>query len=106
MYFMMMTGQEFSYEKYNLMKSIDVFDIPVAELPMLNPDFKRYVRILENHSITSTSQMANAYLACELGPVNGLGRKFFITIRDFLNNQHKYNTLYNEIKEGGTQHES
>lgn len=106
MYFMMMTGQEFSYEKYNLMKSIDVFDIPVSELPILNPDFKRYVRILESNGIISTSQMANAYLACELGPVKGLGRKFFMTIRDFLNNQHKYKTLYNEIKEGGTHHES
>lgn len=101
MYYMMMTGQEFSYEKYNIMKSADVFDIPVPELPLLNPDFRRYVRILEENGIATTSQVARAYLACELGPVKGLGRKFFVTIRDFLNNQHKYRTLYQELKKGG-----
>ena len=105
MYYMMMTDKPFSYENFNLMKSIDVFDIPVSELPLLNPDFKRYVRILEGNGIYTTSQMANAYLSCELGPVNGLGRKFFSTIRDFLNSQHKYKTLYNELKKGGTQNE-
>ncbi len=106
MYYMMLTGQDFSYDNYNLVKSIDVFDIPVSELPLLNPDFKRYVRILEDSGIHTTTQMATAYLSCELGTVKGLGRKFFITIRDFLNSQHKYRSLYNELKKGGNQNES
>lgn len=106
MYYMMMTGRDFSYDGYNLVKTIDVFDIPVSELSQLNPDFKRYVRILENNGIQTTSQMAVAYLACELDPVKGLGRKFFATIRDFLNNQHKYKTLYNELQKGGSNNES
>ena len=102
LYFMMRTAQEFSYENYNLVKSLDVFDIPVSDLPMLNPDFKRYIRILEDTGIHTTSQLATAYLACELGPIGGLGRKFFVTIRDFLNSQHKYKTLYTALKKGGT----
>jgi transposase len=102
MYYMMLTGQEFSYEKYSLVKSMDVFDIPVSELPSLNPDFKRYIRILEENGIHTTNDMAVKYLACELGSVKGLGRKFFITIKDFLNNQNKYKKLYNELRKGGS----
>ena len=81
------------------MKNIDVFDIPVADLPRLNSDFKRYVRILEDHGINTTRQMASAYLKCELGPIKGLGRKFFVTLRDFLNCNHKYRELYKQLHE-------
>ena len=106
LYYMMLTGQPFSYEKYNLVKSMNVIDIPLAKLPSLNPDFKRYVRPLEEKGILSTSQMASAYLACELGPVKGLGRKFFGLIKDFLMNQQKYRKLYSELQknEGGAIH--
>ena len=103
LYYMMLTGQPFSYEKYNLVKSMNVLDIPVAMLPKLNPDFKRYVHILEEKEIMTTSDLATAYLSCELGSVKGLGRKFFITIKDFLSNQQKYRKLYNEINKGGSE---
>ena len=97
LYYMMLTGQEFSYDSYNLVKDIDVFDIPVSDLPMLNPDFKRYIRILEDNGINTTKKMATAYLACELSAVHGLGRKFFATIRDYLDCQHKYMELYKQL---------
>ena len=99
LYYMMLTGQDFSYDNYSLMKSIEVFDIPVSELPSLNYDFRRYIHILEDHGILSTSQLASAYLRCELGSVRGLGRKFFVTLRDFFNCQHKYRQLYNKLHE-------
>ncbi len=106
LYFMMKTGNEFSYEKYSLMKNMEVFDIPVSELPSLNPDFKRYVRILEEHGVHTTSKMASEYLACTLGSINGLGRKFFATIKEFLENQSKYKKLYQQIHEkGGSENE-
>ena len=106
LYYMMLTGQPFSYEKYNLIKSMNVLDIPVATLPSLNPGFKRYVRPLEERGILSTSQMATAYLACELGSVKGLGRKFFALIKDFLTNQQKYRKIYSELQKskGGASH--
>lgn len=99
LYYMMLTGTEFSYDNYNLIKNIDVFDIPVSELASLNYDFKRYIHILEDHGILSTSQLASAYLRCELGPIKGPGRKFFVTLRDFFNCQHKYRQLYNKLHE-------
>ena len=101
LYYIMKSGSEFSYDNYNLIKSIGVFDIPVDELPSLNHDFKRYVRILKDHGIFTTNDMVSAYLSCELGSLYGLGRKFFSVIRDYLNNQHKYQKLYNELHKGG-----
>ena len=103
LYYMMLTGQPFSYEKYSLIKNMNVLDIPVSILPELNPDFKRYIRVLEEKEIMTTSDLATSYLSCELGSVKGLGKKFFITIKDFLSNQQKYRKLYNELNKGGAE---
>jgi len=97
MYHMMMSGQEFSYENYTIMKDAAIFNIPVDELPMLNPDFKRYIRILHDSEIHTTTDMITAYLSCSLGGVKGLGRKFFVTMRDYLSHQHKYQNEYKKL---------
>ena len=65
LYYMMKTGQPFSYEKYSLVKNIGTFNIPIDELPSLNHDFKRYVRILKEHGIQTTDDMVAAYLLLE-----------------------------------------
>ena len=97
LYYMMLTGQPFSYENYNLAKDIVSFNIPVAELVKLNPDFKRYIRILEEHDIHTTSDLVTSYLTCSLSSYKGLGRKFFVILRDFMNHQHKYKEEYERI---------
>lgn len=97
MYYMMLTGQPFSYENYQLMKDLPVLDIPVSELPSIEPDFKRYIRILQEHNIHTTSQLVTAYLSCSLGSCHGLGKKFFSVLRTFLNEQHKYKRIYKEL---------
>ena len=97
MYHMMMSGQEFSYENYTIMKDAAIFNIPVDELPMLNPDFKRYIRILHDNGIHTTTDMITAYLSCSLGGVKGLGRKFFVTMQDYLSHQHKYQNEYKKL---------
>jgi hypothetical protein len=97
MYYMMLTGQPFSYENYNLVKNLHVLEIPVSELSSIEPDFKRYIRILEEHGITTTSQLVTAYLSCSLGSCRGLGKKFFSVLRIFLNEQHKYKRIYKEL---------
>ena len=84
---MLLTGQEFSYENYRLIKDIAVFDILVADLPSVNPDFKRYIPILENSGSHMTSEMTTTYLSCELGTARSLGKKFFGLIKNFLNNK-------------------
>lgn len=60
MYYMMLTRQPFSYENYQLVKDLPVLDIPVSELPSIEPDFKRYIRILQEHDIHTTSQLMTA----------------------------------------------
>lgn len=99
LYHMMRTGSEFSYENYNLVKGIDVFDIPVDELPLLNSDFKRYVKVLHGNGIDSTSNLVDAYLSCTLGSCNGLGKKFFSILRDFLDHQRSYKIQYQQLKQ-------
>ena len=79
------------------MQQAAVFDISIDELPMLNPDFKRYIRILHDHDIHSTTDMITAYLTCTLGSIKGLGRKFFVTIQDYLQHQHKYQDEYKRL---------
>lgn len=49
----------FLIRDYRLVKDIAVFDIPVAELPSVNPDLIRYVHILEDSGIHTTSEMTN-----------------------------------------------
>jgi hypothetical protein len=98
MYYMMLSGQPFSYEKYNLVKDLDVLDIPVADLPKIEPDFKRYIRILEENGIHNSQQLAAAYLSCSLGSCRGLGKKFFTVLRVFFNEQRRYRLLYQNLK--------
>lgn len=98
MYYMMKTGQPFSYERYNLIKYLHVFDIDLEELPLIEPNFKRYIRILKEHNIHTTAQLVTAYLSCTLGSLHGLGKKFFSTLRIFMNEQNKYRKLYLELK--------
>ena len=94
LYYMLLTKSEFSYENYSLVKDAVIFDIPVEELPSLNGDFKRYIKPLRDSNINTTADMITAYLSCNLGSIRGLGRKFFITLQDFLNHQHKYQQEY------------
>ena len=98
LYFMMLTGKEFSYEKYSLIKNISVFNISVDELPELIPDFKRYIKILHENNINNTSELVTAFLSCSLGSCKGLGKKFFSTLREFMNNQHKYKQIYENMR--------
>lgn len=97
LYYMMLTKQAFSYEKYSLVKDAVIFNMPVDELPMLNPDFKRYIRILHENDIHTTTDLITAYLSCSLGGIKGLGRKFFVTMQDYLSHQQKYHAEHKKL---------
>ena len=97
LYYMQLYAEPFSYEKYNLLKENIVLDIPVDILPSLNRDFKRYVRILKENGILTTSELAKRYYKCELKGYRGLGRKFFSCFKDFVSNQRKYRELYQNL---------
>jgi transposase len=96
LYYMMRTGQPFSYDNYRLVEHLHVLEIPVSKLPSIEPDFKRYIRILHEHGVETTSDLVTAYLSCSLGSCRGLGKKFFSVLRTFLNEQHKYKRIYEE----------
>lgn len=97
MYYMMLYGQEFSYEKYSMLKEAVIFDIPVDELVELNADFKRYIHILHENDINTTADLVTEYLSCSLGGVKGLGKKFYTTLNDFISHQTKYKEKYKEL---------
>ena len=97
LYYMLLTKQDFSYEKYTIVKDAVIFDIPVDDLVQLNKDFKRYIQILKDNDINSTADLITAYLSCSLGNVRGLGRKFFLTLQEFLKEQHKYQDEYQKL---------
>jgi hypothetical protein len=78
-------------------KDLHVLEIPVSQLPSIEPDFKRYARILQDNGIDTTSQLVTAYLSCPLGSCRRLGKKFFSVLRVFLNEQHKYKRIYNQL---------
>ena len=100
LYYMLMTRQDFSYEKYTIVKDAVIFDIPVDDLIQLNSNFKRYIQILHDNDIHTTANLITAYLSCSLGNVKGLGRKFFLTLQEFLRDQHKYQEEYQKLHPG------
>ena len=98
MFYMMKTGTEFSYDNYNSVRSIDVFDVPVEDLVLINRDFGRYVRILKENGINTAVDLACAYITCSLSPCRGLGKKFFSLLKDFLDHHVAYKQMYDDIK--------
>ena len=98
MFYMMKTGTKFTYDNYHSIRSIDVFNIPVEELVLINRDFKRYIRILKEHDINTTVDLATAYITCSLGSYRGLGKKFFGLLKDFLDHHVTYKLMYDEIQ--------
>ncbi len=74
-----------------------ILDIPVEDLVLLNKGFKRYIHILKEEDINTSSEMLKAYVSCNLDHINGLGRKFFSLAKDLLDNQKKYKRLYDNL---------
>lgn len=98
MFYMMKTGTEFTYDNYHSIRNIDVFDIPVEDLVLINRDFKRYIRILKENGINTTVDLATAYITCSLGSCQGLGKKFYGLLKDFLDHHVTYKQMYDEIQ--------
>ena len=98
MYHVQLRGEEFSYDKYNLIKQVSVIDMPVEELVMLKPEFNRYIRILKENGIDTTSQMVRAYETFSLTKMKGLGKKFYSLVQEFIDNQKDYKGRHDEIK--------
>ena len=99
LYAMQMKAEPFSYDNYTLIQDAIVIDISLDDLVALNPDFKRYVRILKANGITTTTEMVDQYYACKLKDYRGLGKKFYGLIRDFITNQKQYRDQYYEYCE-------
>lgn len=90
LYHMQRNGETFSYEKYKLAHKVHVIDIPLPELVKINSSFKRYMPILQNSGILSTSEMVDAFQECRLNHTKGLGKNFYRLVREFIDNQQYY----------------
>ena len=98
LYQVQLRGEEFSYDKYNLISHVKVIDITIEDLVILKPEFNRYVRILKENGIDTTSQMVYAYDTFSLAKMKGLGKKFYSLVQDFIDNQKEYKARYQEIE--------
>lgn len=99
LYYMQKKGEPFSYEHYQLAHSINVIDMPIEALAEINPAFHRYLRPLRQSSVSTTKQLIDCYSECRLGSIKGLGKKFFVIIKEFIDNQPYYVNKYESIRE-------
>ena len=98
-------GEVFSYDKYNIIRRAKVIDISVEDLVILKPEFNRYIKILKENGIETTSQLVTAYEAFSLTRMKGLGKKFYSLVQDFIDNQKEYKAKYDEIMKGNDKKE-
>ena len=98
MYYIMETGMDFTYENYHSIRNIDVLDISVEDLVLINRDFKRYIRILKDDGINMTVDLDTAFITCSLESCQGLRKKFFELLKDFLDQHVTYRQMYDEIQ--------
>lgn len=97
MYYVSLRGEPFSYEKYKMINEPDVLNVSVETLVLLEPSFKRYLRFLYQNDIKDTKTLVHKYFICELPSIKGLGKNFFALVKDFINNQKKYNESYERM---------
>ena len=81
-----------------MMTEPDVMNIPIEELPKIEPQFRRYVRILISSDIHTTKEMIHRFYLCDLTNIKGLGKKFYGLLREFIDNQNRYRNLYPEAQ--------
>jgi len=100
LYSVMSTGLPFDYSKYTFFEFPDVIDISIQDLAAINSDFRRYIQPLYDAAILSTQTMVDKYHNGMLRKNKGLcGKKFQGLLKDFIQHQDRYETLYAEYNE-------
>ena len=96
LYYMQLNGREFSYDGYKSAEPPKVINITILQLSQINTAFKRYITPLGKAGIYNTEILVKAYYECRLKKIQGLGKKFFGLVREFIENQKYYvNALNN-----------
>ena len=96
LYYMQLNGREFSYDGYKSAEPPKVINITILQLSQINTAFKRYITPLGKAEIYNTEILVKAYYECRLKKIQGLGKKFFGLVREFIENQKYYvNALNN-----------
>lgn len=99
LYYVQRLGAPFSYEKYHLIHEVTVVDVPMGKLVLLIPEFKRYVKVLKENGINTTTEMVGAYYNYEYAKMRGIGKKFYVLVKDFIDNQQKYKSMIAELND-------
>ena len=100
LYYVQLLGEDFSYDKYNLINEKKVIDISIDDLAKINPGFKRYINILKENNIETTSQMASSYYSFNFAKIKGVGKKFYGLVKEFIDKQDEYKIKYDELCNG------
>ena len=98
LYYMLLKGEAFSYEGYNIAEKNVLFNIPVDDLVLFDKKYRRYIHILKDNEINDTRKLIIEYYSCTLNNISGLGRKFFQLLKDFIDNQKAYKKEYESLK--------
>lgn len=94
LYFVQSEGIQFDYSKYAIMEMPEVIDFSISDLIMINPEFHRYYTKLNEASIHSTQDLADRYHNGSLKKIKGLGKKLIYLVKEFIENQDRYTSLY------------
>ena len=103
LYYVQKKGEPFNYDLYRIEEPA-VIDIRLEELAIIEPRFKRYVKIMIPLGIQTTQEMIHWYQLCKFKRVKGLGKNFYALVREFIDSQEKYTETY-QLKFGGQNEE-
>ena len=101
LYYMMLYNKPFTYDKYELPQEMILLDIPLEDFTKMVPKFRRYIRILRKLDVLTTGELVHAYVTCRFDNVDGLGRKFFKIVHDFIDNQKAYRDNWEALTSKG-----
>ena len=100
LYYVQKKGTVFDYSMYRI-EEPNVIDIPLEELVVIEPGFRRYSKKLIPLEITTSQQMVHTYHICGFKKVKGLGKGFYGLVRKFIDKQDDYREKYIETCRGG-----
>ena len=94
LYYVNLQNIPFSFEKYRCYEKRTVMNIDIDSLISIMPEMKRFKNKLFENQIFNTEDLSTLYYEGRLKDIRGLGKSFFSLVKDFIFNQKKYQSLF------------